>query len=167
MKRMFYLLVAVAFVSFLALPAWAGGPEETGRDWVNRSMENMGIAPEAVPEAGYLWYVDLMSNAGDSFGGWTSFLVLTNWDLSTRIQVFTDFIPTGGTPNDIKRRNFYINPNDIAYLGPSQLGFNTFGNTNWYGIVYSATNHFYTVGVLLYHTEFGLTWIRADGPYAL
>ena len=166
MRKVLFIISAVTLIGLLAAPAWAGGPEETAREWVQRSVDS-GIGPEAMPEAGYLYYIDLMSNAVSSSGNWVSFLVVGNWSLSTRINVFTSFIPTGGTPADIRNREFFINPNDIVYLTAVDLGFNTFGNTNWFGIIFSNTNIFYTAGVLLFHTEYGLTWIRGDGPWQL
>ena len=168
MKKTMKTILAVAFCFLAVSSAWAGGPEETGRQWVQRSLELEGRGAEAVPEAGMLYYVDLMSNFSDVVnGGWVSFLVLTNWDTAYRIHVFTQFIPTGGDPNDIVGRNFYINPNEIVYLNSSQLGFESFGKSNWYGLVYNDSDHYFSCGVLLYHTEFGLTWIRSDGPWAL
>ena len=168
MKGSIKTYLALVFCFFAVSSAWAGGPEDTGRQWVERALQSEGKSAEAVPQAGYLYYVDLMSNFSDPVnGGWQSLLVVTNWDLSVRIRVVTQFIPTGGTPSDIVTRDHYINPNDIAYLDPNQLGFNTYGKSNWYGLVYNDTNIFFTCGVLLYHSEFGLTWISSTGPYQL
>ncbi|MBW2624485.1 MAG: hypothetical protein JRD68_16370 [Deltaproteobacteria bacterium] len=166
MKKVLFAIMAVAFIGMLAAPAWAGGPEETGRAWIERSVES-GRGPEAVPEVGWLYYIDLMSNTSDAYGNWVSILVAGNWSLSVRIHVFTSFIPTGGTPNDIVNANFYINANDIAYLTSSDLGFNTYGQTNWFGLLWSDSNIFFTAGVLLFHSEYGLTWIPGVGPYAI
>lgn len=162
MKKVLFVIMAVALIGLLAAPAWAGGPEETAREWVQRSVE-MDRGPAAMPEAGYLYYIDLMSNAPE----WTSFLVVANWSLIVRIQVFTEFIPAYGTPSDIRARNFWLNPNEIKYLNVHDLGFTTYGNTNWFGVLFSATNNWFMSGVLLFHSEYGLTWINADGPYQL
>jgi len=166
MKKVLLAIMAVALIGLLAAPAWAGGPEETGREWIERSVEK-GIGPEAMPEVGFLYYIDLMSNASDYYGNWVSILVVSNWSLSVRIRVFTSFIPTGGTPNDIVDRDFYINANDIAYLTAGDLGFNTFGPTNWFGLVFDTTNNWFSAGVLLFHSEYGLTWIRGDGAWGI
>ncbi len=163
MKATMKTILAVVFCFVAVSSAWAGGPAETMRDWAARAAEQSGDrSAEAVPQAGYGYYVDLMSNSSDPVnGGWVSFLVVTNWDLSVRIRVITQFIPTGGTPADIITRQHYVNPNDIAYLDANTLGFNSYGKSNWYGLVYNDTDNFFTCGVLLYHTEFGLTWIPA------
>ena len=166
MKSSIKTILALALVFFAATAAWAGGPEETGKQWIDRALQEDGRSAEAVPQAGFLYYVDLMSNASDPVsGGWQSFLVITNWDLSVRIRVITSFIPTGGTPSDIVNREHYINPNDIVYLDANNMGFNSYGKSNWYGLVFNDTNNFYTCGVLIYHSEYGLSWIPAVGPY--
>jgi len=162
MKKALFAIMAVALIGMLAAPAWAGGPEETGRAWIERSVES-GRGPEAMPEAGYLYYIDLISNAPS----WTSYLVVANWSLLTRIRVFTSFVPDTGTPDDIKDASFWIEPNGIKYLGATDLGFTTYGNTNWFGVIFNANNNWFMAGVLLYHSEYGLTWIDADGPYQL
>jgi hypothetical protein len=166
MKKVLFVIMAVTIMGLLAAPAWAGGPEETGREWIQRSID-ADRGPEVMPEAGYLYYIDLMSNATDATGGWLSFLVVGNWSLNTRIHVWTQFIPSGGTPSDIRNRDFFINPNDVLYLTAFDLGFASYGNTNWFGLIYSNTNIFYTAGVLLYHSEYGLTWIAGDGAWQL
>lgn len=173
MKKVILTFIVLGLIGLLAAPAWAAGPEETGRERVEAviaQMEAQGDQRFAdfVPLDGYLYYIDLMSNAGGGTGsGWMSFLVIGNWSFSVRIQLGTSFIPTGGTPADIVNRTFFIDPNDIVYLDQYDLGFNTFGSTNWFGITFTATNDFYTAGVLLYHSDFGLTFIRGDGPWQL
>ncbi len=167
MKKTLLLITALVLIGLFAVPVWAGGPGDTAREWVERSLDSRGLAPEAVPEAGYLYYIDLMSTGIDVNGQWVSFLVVSNWSLNTRIHVFTDFIPTNGTPNDIESRDFYINPNDVVYLTANNLGFNNFPNTNWFGVIFSDTNIFYSAGVLLFHSEYGLTWIKGDGPWQI
>lgn len=167
MKKAILVLVVVALFGFSTVPATWAGPAETGREWIEWAMqESPGIFAEMNPEVVAFYYIDLMSNALDAYGGWQSFLVITNWDLSTRIRVVTSFVPTGGTPSDIVTTEHYINPNDIVYLTSRDLGFNTFGQpTNWYGIAIADTLDWWSLGVLLYHSEYGLTYIRGDGPY--
>lgn len=161
MKVLTKTALIVIFCCFIISPAWAGDSEETGRQWVERALED-GRFAEAVPQAGLLYYVDLMSNASDPVsGGWQSFLVVTNWDLSVRIRVITSFIPADGNPSNIQNRQHFVNPNDIVYLDANQMGFNSYGKSNWYGLVFNDTNNFFSCGVLLYHSEYGMTWIPA------
>ena len=167
MKKVLFVIMAVALIGLLAAPAWAGSPQETTAKERVQAFVDMGIGPEAMPEVGLLYFIDLMSNAVSTSGNWVSFLVVGNWSLTTRIEVFTAFIPTGGTPADIKVARFFINPNDIIYLTAFDLGFNEFGNSNWFGNIWSDTNIYFSVGVLLFHTEFGLTWIPGDGPWQI
>ena len=114
MKKAILVLAVFALIGFYSVPSWAGPAEETGRQWVERAMQqNPELFPEGmVPNANYLWYVDLMSNATN----WASFLIVTNWSLNTRIEFDTIFAPTGGTPSDVKSRINYIDPNQVRYL---------------------------------------------------
>ena len=167
MKKTLIVILAVVFIGMMAAPSFAGGPADTGKQWIQKAVDK-GLGPQAVPEAGYMYYVDLMSNAIDQLGNqWGSFLVVINWDQNVRIHVFTGFIPAGGTPNDYTVRDFYINAQDVAVLTPFDLGFLDFGNTNWYGMVWNDVNVFFSCGVLLYHTEYGLTWMTPWGPYSI
>jgi len=173
MKKVILTFIVLGLIGLVAVPAWAGGPEETARERVEALAAQMQAdgdirAADIVPEAGYLYYIDLMSNASNpSSGGWTSFLVVGNWSFDVRIHLWTSFIPTGGDPTDIVTKEHFVSPNDIAYFDQFALGFSAFGATNWFGIVFSDTNIFYTANVLLYHTEFGLTWIPGDGAWQL
>jgi hypothetical protein len=162
MKKAILVLAAVALIGFYAVPSWAGPAEETARQWVDRAMQDSEISAEINPEVNMLYYVDLMSNSA----GWASFLVVTNWSLNTRIEVYTSFVPTSGTPSDIRDRLNYVDPNAVAYLNAVNLGFASYGFTNWFGIVFGNWPSYVTCGVLLYSSEFGLTWIPADGPYS-
>jgi hypothetical protein len=163
MKRAILVLVAIAFIGFCMVPdSWAGPAEETGRQLVEQAMLDypgffVGVNPEVVA----WYYLDLMSN----FGGWQSFLVITNWDLERRIRILTRFIPTDGTPSDIVSAEHYIGPNAVAYLTSRDLGFSAWGQTNWFGYAIADTATYWGCGVLLYHSEYGLTWIKGDGPY--
>jgi len=145
------------------VPSWAG-PLETGQQWIDRAMQqNPELFTQAmVPDANYLYYIDLMSNAPN----WASFLVVSNWSLNTRIEIYTSFIPSTGTPSDIVNRLNYINPNAVVYLNAVNLGFTSYGSTNWFGIL-AAPNapDYVSCGILLYSSEFGLTWVPTDGPY--
>jgi hypothetical protein len=164
MKRAILLLAVFALIGFYALPSWAGPAEDTGRQWIERmAQQDPQLFSEGiVPEVGFLFYIDLMSNASK----WASFLVVTNWSMDTRIEIYTSFIPTNGTPSNIVNRLNYVMPNAVAYLDQVALGFTSWGATNWFGIV--GTNDitsWVSCGVLLYSSEYGLTWITADGPY--
>jgi len=172
MKTKLKTIMIILLVSLFAMPVWAGGAVETARERVAWAAEMGGLDPEtAVPEAGLLYFVDLMSNFVESSSNqWISYLVLGNWSLNTRIEINTAFIPTGGTPNDIVARRTFINPNDIVYLGASQLGFNSFRpgiGSNWFVNVWNTTNTYFSAGVLLFNTEYGLTYIPSDGPYQI
>ena len=159
-EKVLIILLAALMISVTAAPAMAGGPSETARALIQSAVDK-GLGPQAVPESGLLYCIDLMSNSLN----WKSYLVVINWDPNVRIHLWTYFLPAGGTPNDVQIKDFYINAQDIEYFDPNDLGFNDFGPTNWYGIVWNDTDAFFTCGVLLYHTEFGLTWIQPWGPY--
>ena len=164
MKKAILVLAVFALIGFYSVPSWAGPAEETGLQWVERAMQqNPELFPEGmVPNANYLWYVDLMSNAPN----WASYLIVTNWSLNTRIQFYTTFIPTNGTPSNIINKLIYIDPNKVVYLNANNLGFTSWGSTNWFGIVYApGAPSWVSTGVLLYSSEFGLTWVPTDGPY--
>jgi len=164
MKKAIVVLVAVAFIGLSAAAAWAGPAEETLSQWAEQMQaQDPGLFPEGiVPQVNLGYYYDLMSNAPN----WASFLVVTNWSLNTRIQFNTAFVPTSGTPVDIKNRTHFIDPNEVIYLDQYALGFNTFGQTNWFGIgVALSPPSWVSSGILLYSADFGLTWVPADGPY--
>jgi len=163
MKKLLMVILAVALISMLAAPVSASDPRETAQQWIDRSVENGSRSPEAVPEVWEAYFVDFMSNVTNS--GWNSYLVIVNWDILSQIHVWTEFIPTGGDPNDIQATDFWIGPNDIAVRTTNQLDFNLFGQSNWFGILTADVTQFWTVGVLLYNSEYGMTWIRGDGPY--
>ena len=172
MKKVVMTFMVVALIGLMAATAMAGGAADTARERIKAAAEMEAQGEDRfvnmVPEAGYLYYIDLMSNAVQiTSGGWISFLVVTNWDFNTRIRTITSFAPTGGTPSDIVNAEHYINPNDVVYLDENDLGFRQYGATNWFGIIFSDTNNFFSCGVLLYHTEFGMTWIPAVGPFSL
>ena len=161
MKKAVLVMLVVAFIGFSVVAAWAGPAEDTGRKWVERAFASPNISAKGInPEVVALYYVDLMSNSGS----WQSFLVVTNWDLDTRIRIVTSFIPTDGTPSDIITREHYISPNAVLYLDQYGMGFGS-RKTNWFGIVVADTTDYWTCGVLLYSSEYGLAWIPADGPY--
>jgi len=163
MKKVLMVLLAVALISALVVPVCSADPRSCAEKWIERAIDNGKISAEAVPEVWQIYYVDLMSNA--SAQGWFSFLVIVNWDVSSRIQIQTQFIPTGGDPFDMQQADFFIDPNETAVMSGNQLGFNNFGQANWFGIVWGDVVDWWTVGVLLYNSEYGMTWIPADGPY--
>jgi len=159
------VMAVVALVGFSVVAAWAGPAEETLAKWADELMyQNPDLLPEGItPEVNMGYYFDLMSNSP----GWDSFLVVTNWSLNTRIQFITGFVPTGGTPSNIVYREHYVDPNQVKYLNKVSLGFTSFGTTNWFGIGIAIDPPDYiSCGVLLYASEYGLTWIPGDGPYS-
>lgn len=170
MKKAIVVLAAIALLGFSSVPALCAEPAaETGEksiDWP--VQETPGVFAEQEPVLSW-YYIDLMSNADVGIGGWQSFLVVTNWDKQAEITVRTEFSPIGRKPGDdivtITREHTII-PYDVKYLNANALGFTGYGQpTNWYGTAMAYTRNWWSVGVLLYHSEYGLAWIRAGGPF--
>lgn len=156
MKKFAIVVAMVAMLGVLVSPVWASDKPALD-ELINYFYEKKG---EAVPDATWGYWYSLVTNAYDQ--GWGSIFVLTNFSVSSRIEIDGYVVPTGAFPGDEIPFQIFLDPFEVRYVNLSTLGL---GSENAWAIMWSIQN-FFGSGTLIYCTNPhspGITWV--DGWY--
>jgi hypothetical protein len=152
MKKFTFMLAMVVIFGMLSSPVWASDKPALD-ELISHYYEKKG---EAAPEAVWGYWYSLVTNAYTE--GWGSIFVVTNYSISSRVEIVGYVVPTGAFPGDEIPMQIFLNPFEVRYINLSALGL---GSENAWSIMWS-DNNFFGSGVLLYCTNTyspGITWV--------
>jgi hypothetical protein len=156
MKKLAFMLAMLVMFGLLFSPVWASDKPAID-ELINDFYEKRG---EAFPQRTWGYWYSLVTNAYDQ--GWGSIFVLTNYSISSRIQIDGYVVPTNAFPGEQIPFRIFLDPFEVRYVNLSDLGL---GSENAWAIMWS-TNNFFGSGTLIYCTNNnnpGISWV--DGWY--
>jgi hypothetical protein len=155
MKKFAFMLAMVVMFVMLSSPVWASDKPALD-ELINHYYEKKG---DAAPEAVWGYWYSLVTNAFTQ--GWGSIFVVTNYSISSRIEIVGYVVPTGAFPGEEIPIQIFLNPFEVRYINLN----NYLDSENAWSIMWSNQN-FFGSGLLIYCTNTsnpGITW--ADGWY--